>query len=440
MLHKPSILRSIPPDRRYLHTSEHVGPFLKNRSLTLRLKHSVFMEGLLVVRDQQIVTGLAMLLIGFIQFCDITQYHFSIIKFLAWLSLTVTQGVDFIIRPATWPSPMAKHPRFAFMVLQIILMLAAEVITWRDINLESGEYYWYETMGLPMQCCWNSYSGAYTVVSPFGVITILLLLWTFITEYNLFYGEPRAFNYVERVQENFVWLMRSFQRPHSLVWSRRRLLLERIRQPHSATVLRQSSMFQDWMFVVLLTVLCILTFPLSLLTFVLLELFESSITDITRMIPILIWATLNIFWLRGAARPGQKEGDEDSWGFGQILPMLLLVLPALALSEAMYKSKKAIETDEPKSVEEFLARNVSFLKGVGLPAPVLGASRDMDILPSQSEDRIRGGSINNNLSKPQDSAFGSAIYGTLVGQYFMAAVPCALLAALLYAAVQGYAF
>ena len=51
----------------------------------------------------------------------------------------------------------------------------------------------------------------------------------------------------------------------------------------------------------------------------------------------LSWGTLLVFTARAKA-PSQIRKDENSWGFGQIIPLLLLILPLIAVLEAFYGS------------------------------------------------------------------------------------------------------
>ena len=49
----------------------------------------------------------------------------------------------------------------------------------------------------------------------------------------------------------------------------------------------------------------------------------------------LAWGTIQL-WLPRSILPSNVRQQEDTWGFGQLLPMLLLVLPLLAVLEHFY--------------------------------------------------------------------------------------------------------
>lgn len=75
--------------------------------------------------------------------------------------------------------------------------------------------------------------------------------------------------------------------------------------------------------------------PVFLLVFLLRELLFSQFLELLRVFVYLIQLTVNINWARFNASSEGREGDEDTWGFGQVLPMLLLALPLFAFFESI---------------------------------------------------------------------------------------------------------
>lgn len=62
----------------------------------------------LALSDQQLVTGLAILIAGYIKRCSMSQYHFNIVKALAWFSSTIHLSTpDPIATPEDVPTPAA---------------------------------------------------------------------------------------------------------------------------------------------------------------------------------------------------------------------------------------------------------------------------------------------------------------------------------------------
>lgn len=62
----------------------------------------------------------------------------------------------------------------------------------------------------------------------------------------------------------------------------------------------------------------------------------------------LIWGALEIFIVR-KAMPLVVIQEENAWGFGQILPLLLLVLPVIGVLEHFYRVPASIEETHEQS-------------------------------------------------------------------------------------------
>ena len=55
-----------------------------------------------------------------------------------------------------------------------------------------------------------------------------------------------------------------------------------------------------------------------------------------------------IFLLRSSAVDQGREGDEDAWGFGQAVPMFLLIIPLATVVETTYGMSHVHPSDEPE--------------------------------------------------------------------------------------------
>jgi len=83
----------------------------------------------------------------------------------------------------------------------------------------------------------------------------------------------------------------------------------------------------------LLLPLSILTYILFVLFFLISEVLFSTVFDIARLYIVLIWGTSWLKYLKEDAPRQGITGSENEWGFGQILPLLLLALPFFAIME-----------------------------------------------------------------------------------------------------------
>lgn len=84
------------------------------------------------------------------------------------------------------------------------------------------------------------------------------------------------------------------------------------------------------------SVLRAISYGLWIFTFVLTEVTYSVAFDLLRNFGLLVNLTSLVFSLRSSASAEGRQGDENAWGFGQAVPLFLLVLPLFALLEIVY--------------------------------------------------------------------------------------------------------
>jgi hypothetical protein len=80
-----------------------------------------------------------------------------------------------------------------------------------------------------------------------------------------------------------------------------------------------------------------------LVCFTLIQIFSSQIVDLCRIWATLFYATYNVAIIREQAAHATTvegnpalRGNENTWGFGQILPLLLLMLPGTQVWEMVW--------------------------------------------------------------------------------------------------------
>lgn len=83
--------------------------FINLREDTRRACDDVLTKIVLSLSDQQLVRGLAILVIGFIQHCTITVYHFSIIGDLTWFAVGTHNITLNILEAYPPPAPFAAR-------------------------------------------------------------------------------------------------------------------------------------------------------------------------------------------------------------------------------------------------------------------------------------------------------------------------------------------
>ncbi|CEI66264.1 unnamed protein product [Fusarium venenatum] len=98
-----------------------------------------------------------------------------------------------------------------------------------------------------------------------------------------------------------------------------------------------------------------------ILATLLLLLLESNLINLLRIVGIVTLQTLTIGWTKQrAALSGEMKGSENEMGFGQIMPLLLLILPILSIIQSFDNSKDSDEsTATPETMSTHSSRRVS---------------------------------------------------------------------------------
>jgi hypothetical protein len=68
------------------------------------------------------------------------------------------------------------------------------------------------------------------------------------------------------------------------------------------------------------------------------EIVFSFCFEFLRVYTLLIGSIYGILYQRRRAADHGREGDENEWGFGQILPLLLLALPISTFAEEIWST------------------------------------------------------------------------------------------------------
>ncbi|KAK6221927.1 hypothetical protein LQW54_001147 [Pestalotiopsis sp. IQ-011] len=170
-----------------------------------------------------------------------------------------------------------------------------------------------------MDCLWRQLpedlTGQETAYVVFG---ILMDVWSGYSIVFHLYPELDAvtpFRHIEQVvghlmnQPTYLYrkVQRQFSRPYETVW-----LWKLIEWP---------------------------TWLLFIVSFTLREISSSWYFELARIFLYLYQTTCAVSWARDNAAYNGRDGPEDSWGFGQIPPLLLLALPLFSFVEAIYGSR-----------------------------------------------------------------------------------------------------
>ncbi|KFY46930.1 hypothetical protein V495_02160, partial [Pseudogymnoascus sp. VKM F-4514 (FW-929)] len=259
----------------------------------------------LAMSDVQIVTGIAILASGFAQLnCGLSIYHWHMIVHLAWFSSVTHLTALTFLRRYFHDNPGIRTLRLFFMLLLVLALAVAFIPTGGPCGMEyinpeafqrnlwiSGIIpYTLRFPGSPAMCCYTKMSntGRFIDVYPSGFISMM------ISEVLLFSSSlTRAVKLFRKSTEFSKTLLR--HKPAQMCFAR-----------------------------------------------AVYDTVDSILFEIYWLFLYLIWGTLRMVADRGFADEDytakiQDQSNivlqENSWGFGQLLPTLLLILPLFSLIE-----------------------------------------------------------------------------------------------------------
>jgi hypothetical protein len=272
----------------------------------------------MMLSDQQIVAGIAVLVAAIIGLAEphpdsIRIYHFSIVSDLAWfssnthlLSLLVLVSYDDSVKSGI--KIRSKHKlrsrrnrclrttRIAFMLILAVLLLYTCYI--------SGYENWYDEFQCPTKCVMAGQKG----------------------------GEPRQWMIVNFVAVIYGYSIHIFMLSRSarILWVTHTNSFLRPKASHRHTQLTKTAMripFLLWHFLA---------------------------SEVVMVAEICAWFGLGVYWVMSdriiahGLMDASEIDKEDRMGFGQLVPLILLVLPFMQLFES-YSSRVGEQNEDPST-------------------------------------------------------------------------------------------
>lgn len=257
---------------------------------------------MLSVSDQQLVTGLAILVAGYYEMMNnnLSVYHWQIVVYLAWLSSAVHIASLTLLRDVFNNNPTLRNLRVAGM---LILLALLEVAMWpirftADLDVEYK--------GMPVRCWWKptemrnprplGVDLAY--VDPNWVLTVVMLLLAYVWKLSQLFESSRGF--VRR------WLV---AKPEAAI----ERLMRKAALSHRSGRLR-------WLTAIYIHFVTYAEFA---------ESFAASIIYLCLALPYGITLIIG----NRLSMDDEVIAGEQSLTFGQLVPLFLLVLPILQVLE-----------------------------------------------------------------------------------------------------------
>ncbi|KAH0284959.1 hypothetical protein M436DRAFT_58816 [Aureobasidium namibiae CBS 147.97] len=276
---------------------------------------------ILLFSDQQIMTGIAILVAGFLGLSGVMDvYHFQIVIMLGWMSSSVNLTALIVLGRYFEEHKAVFMWRLAGMLVLLILLLVALVptasIRWAMWHTEDGDPE--ETSG------WAIPAGCF-----------------FIREWGHGFSPDAPFSYVLLIV-SYVWKIGSVSK------TTRSLFLQWIREPiegYLGSLLLREAQARDPSVAQGMTWRHRLYLVLYIDLLVLFEFAASFAASLWLSAIGLLYATTEIVIPRH--QNAKHFAEEDEWTFGQIVPIILLLQPIGAVLELYRGGHRTKATPDP---------------------------------------------------------------------------------------------
>ncbi|KAL8647562.1 MAG: hypothetical protein Q9226_006381, partial [Calogaya cf. arnoldii] len=284
----------------------------------LRVKDSRFkfwqpiMEALtLALSDQQILMGILILVTGFIKHCSISAYHFELISDLAWFSSNTNLTSLIVLQIYFSEHPSLRNWRVCSMLVLFVFLMVA-------LALE-GHRQWYDSRNCPAQCLFDEFLvkvGGEPAKSMTSSMAILIYSYSVsVAQLSKPYGFDLFFfdRLVRKMERSIATLQ------DSIVSSSSKGGLT----SYATSVL----LLPAWVFMT-----CVKGAFIGITAFV-----DSIVVSLCSDV---VWFALGLWDLMALRNIPQDEikGNENAWGFGQVVQVLLLTSIVLTFKD-LYTGK-----------------------------------------------------------------------------------------------------
>lgn len=267
----------------------------------------------LSLSDQQIVTGIAIMAAGLRGLAKgkMSTYHYQIVLYLAWLSSSVHLSAISLLTPYLSRYNGLRTWRLIGMLTLFVMLLVGLVPTisdnWGTVNRKAFEFSDGDVQptgwGVPAACFWGrTYGNGVNNDAPLGYAILVI-------------------SYVWKVGELFVAPQKLY---HAVVHIPVRIIMEK----PLCMIARRYARRQQRRYLLVFRAYLMLCLPLLTA----LETLVSFSAALWLSILGLVFGTLQIIIPRNQNLATTAD-QEEKWGFGQLVPLILLIQPLGALTE-----------------------------------------------------------------------------------------------------------
>ncbi|KAK8014519.1 ArfGap-domain-containing protein [Apiospora arundinis] len=261
-------------------------------------------SAVLALSDQQIVTGIAIMGAGFqgLREGTLSAYHYQIVLYLAWMSSSVHLTAITVLASYLKQHRGVMAWRLTGMLVLFVMLVIGLVPT---ISNSWGVFWWpgidadKTGWAIPARCFWGDLRGG--AVSPDAPLGFLILSVSYLWKMGQLFSSSRGVYH------------QCFRGPTERFMVRAlRFAAERCSRPGGSSYL--------WLW----TFRLLLAFVLPIM--VMFEVISSFAASLWLSLMGLIFGTIEVLIPRSQMQP-MTQSSEGTWGFGQLVPLILLIQP-----------------------------------------------------------------------------------------------------------------
>ncbi|CAL8576858.1 hypothetical protein XPA_002725 [Xanthoria parietina] len=285
-----------PIDRLVL-SQLHRVPFLRVKGSSVNFWQPIMEALTLALSDQQLLVGISILVTGFIKHCSISVYHFALITDLAWLSSNTNLTSLNVLQVSLSEHPSLRNWRVCLMLVIFAFLMAALAM--------EGHRSWYDSWNSPAQCLFDEFLiNVGGEPGKWMTIQMVLLIYCYTTSIARLYNPEKTdlLLYEKPLRK----MERSIARLHECIVSSSS-------GGGWKSYVTSSLLLPAWAFV-----------ACSKVAFVAIAAITGSIT--VSMCLDIVWFAIGVQGIVDDRNIPKSEmiGNENAWGFGQLIQVLLL--------------------------------------------------------------------------------------------------------------------
>ncbi|KAH7062874.1 hypothetical protein BKA63DRAFT_587235 [Paraphoma chrysanthemicola] len=333
---------------------EGVLTFLRNRVISWKpsRRFEYAMEkSVLILSDTQLVTGLGILIAGYSQLqCGISAYHWQIMVFVAWFaSFSFLSAMTFLEGYFQTNNNM-RLIRVGFMVILASMLIVALLPTgsrnWLNMFHQGEGYY----PSLSTACFYKQLLMK-SFVSNSGPKIWSMVFSIFVVIVSYLQCGIRLFDPGAQASHKYLRAWPGWKIKKALYQVERKIL-------HSGTQARL------WL------VPYLASYAIFVCCRAFYDIVGSMLLEVIWLSFAIAWGTIKVWTTRAAAQftfdgaeitINQDVSEENTWSFGQTLPLVLILLPVLSMAQAYLdndaKAQNALE--ETERVEQRTVRETT---------------------------------------------------------------------------------